>query len=345
MWTDVPVTVDRGDYPDAVTPWEDEDWRAAALGWAERELAALGLRVSGERAVRLRPWSVLVRLPVDGPVDGAVDGAGPVWFKANPPDSRFEASLGEALAAWVPEHVQGPLAVRADRGWALLPDGGPLFRELLDRGAADARDWENMLRQYAAVQRMLVPHVDAIEALGVPSGRTADLPALFDRLLDGNGVLGARGRAELRALRPRLVDWCAELAATGIPDSLDHSDLHDGQIFAREPLERFLFFDWGDASVAHPFTSLLVTSRIAARRFGADVLPRLRDAYLEPWTDTGLSAAELRRAVVLATRLGAVGRAAAWGRSFPGAGGGPDDSAEGAARWLREVFTEEPIHT
>ncbi|MGW0574614.1 aminoglycoside phosphotransferase family protein [Streptomyces sp. NPDC002920] len=328
MWTDVPVTVDRGDYPDAVTPWEDEGWRAEALGWAERELAALGLRVSGGPTVRLRPWSVLARLRVEGLESGSV------WFKSAPPDSRFEAGLAEALAGWVPEYVLRPLAVRPDRGWTLLPEGGPLFREALDHGTADARDWEEMLRQYAAMQRTLVPHADAMEALAVPSAR--DLPGLFDRLTTD---------AELQSLRPKLVDWCAELAAYGIPASLDHSDLHDGQVFMRASPKRFVFFDWGDASVAHPFSSLLVTGRIAARRFGADVLPRLRDAYLEPWTDLGLTTSELRRAVALATRLGALGRAAAWGRFVSGGRDGQGGSAEGAARWLRELFTEEPLYT
>lgn len=47
------------------------------------------------------------------------------------------------------------------------------------------------------------------------------------------------------------------------------------------------FFDWGDASVAHPFTSLLIALRAMADTFGLPpgdpVLRRFRDAYLEPW--------------------------------------------------------------
>lgn len=328
----MPVTVDRGRYQDVITPWEQSDWRDAALGWAERGLAAHGLRESGPRTVRLRPWSVLVRMPVEGHTA--------VWFKANPPASAFEAALTSALARWVPEHVLPPLAVDADRGWALLPDGGALFRHVLDRGPADPRAWEEPLRRYAHLQHALVPHVQEIERLGVPAARTVALPGIFDRVVAENTTLRRDDAERLRALRPRLVDWCAELAAVGVTDSLDHADLHEGQLFHPEP-GRYTFFDWGDATVSHPFCSFLVPARAAAARHGPEVLPRLRDAYLEPWTGHGRTTAELRRAVTLAWRLSALGRACAWGRLFPGA-----STAVGAvqsADCLLELFTEPPV--
>ena len=132
-------TVDRGRYTDAVTPWEQESWRTAALDWVEAGLAAHGLRMTGRPQVRLRPWSVLVRVPVAG--------RGAVWFKANPPASGFEGPLTAALARWVPEHVLEPLAVDADRGWSLLPDGGDLFRNVLEREHVEPRAREDLLRQ------------------------------------------------------------------------------------------------------------------------------------------------------------------------------------------------------
>ncbi|MFE7612362.1 phosphotransferase family protein [Streptomyces celluloflavus] len=328
--SEVSESVDRGRYPGTVTPWERARWRAAALGWAERELTAHGLRATGPRTVRVRPWSVLVRMSVEDHAD--------VWFKANPPASAFEAGLGEALARWVPGHVGRPLAVDAGRGWSLFPDGGPLFRDVLHRAPADPRAWEAPLRQYAELQRALLPYTGELAALGVPDARTAALPGIFDRLVGTNAALEPGDRTALRALRPRIADWCAELAGSGIADSLDHSDLHDGQVFAPEP-GRFTFFDWGDAAVAHPFGSLLVPARAARERYGPQVLPRLRDAYLEPWTGGGRTPAGLRRAVRLAARLGAIGRACSWGRLFPGAADtmGAVCEAE-SARWLRELL-------
>ncbi|WP_330461418.1 aminoglycoside phosphotransferase family protein [Streptomyces sp. NBC_00820] len=350
MSHDAALTVDRGQYPDTVTPWERESWRSAALGWVEDRLAGHGLRATGPLRVRLRPWSVLVRVPVAGreAVSTAgrntvpVAGRKAVWFKANPPDSRFEGPLTAALARWVPEHVLEPLAVDAGHGWSLLPDGGDLFRDVLERDSVGPGAWEDLLRRYASMQAALVPHAGEIEELGVQRLRTAELASSFDELLAGNPALDADQRARLDALRPRLVDWCAELAALGVPDSLDHADLHEGQLFNPEP-GRFTFFDWGDAVVSHPFCSLRVPALQAQERYGDAVLPRLRDAYLEPWTGPGRTAKELRRATSLAWRLGALGRARAWGRVFPGGGGDSSFGGSQSARSLLELCEGPPL--
>ncbi|MFJ2476707.1 aminoglycoside phosphotransferase family protein [Streptomyces sp. NPDC087659] len=332
---DPSVCVDRGQYQDAVTPWEQEAWRGAAVGWVEDALAAHGLRAAGRWTVRLRPWSVLLRVPVDG--------RDAVWFKANPPASAFEGALSARLARWVPEHVLEPLAVDPGRGWTLLPDGGELFRHVLEREAVEPRTWEEILRQYATMQRALIPHAREIEELGVPGARTAALPDLFDRLVAENTASRPDERRRLEGLRPLLVDWCAELAAVGVADSLDHSDLHDAQLFVPEP-GQFTFFDWGDAAVSHPFCSLLVPARRAVERYGHEVLPRLRDAYLEPWTGAGHTTADLRRAVRLAWRLSALGRACSWGRLFPSAASTPEGTGtEERVRWLMELFSDPPV--
>lgn len=327
------ITVDRGAYEHAATPWEQESWRASALGWVEERLAVRGLRSSGDLAVRLRPWSVLMRVPVEG--------RGAVWFKANPPAGAFEGPLTAALARWVPEHVLKPLAVDAGRAWVLLPDGGDLFRSVLSREVVEPSAWEGLLGQYARMQRALVPYAGEIERLGVPSARTADLPGVFDTLLAGSTAMAPAARARLERLRPRLADECAQLASLGIADSLDHADLHDGQLFRPAP-DRFTFFDWGDAAVSHPFCSLRIPAEKARERYGPGVLSRLLDAYLEPWTGAGRTLADLRRGARLAWRLSALSRAASWGRVFPGPSGtGP--VATQSAESLLELLNEPPF--
>ncbi|MFI8963002.1 aminoglycoside phosphotransferase family protein [Streptomyces sp. NPDC053493] len=329
--TDIPTLVDRGRFTHAVTPWEQDAWREAALGWAERGLARHGLRETGPREARIRPWSVIVRFRT-GP--GARDAA---WFKASAPDAGFEAALGGALADWVPEHVMTPLAVEPDRGWSLLPDGGPLFRDVLDTGGAGPEDWLTAVGQYARMQRALTPYTDRMTDLGVPSGRTRHLPEIFDGLVADNPTLAPDTRRALRAARPRLLDWCAELDAFGIPDSLDHCDLHDAQLLAPRP-GRFTFFDWGDAAVSHPFTSLLVPARAVLERHGPETVTAVRDGYLEPWHDLGIPLADLRRAATLAVRLASLGRAVSWFRLFPGTPA--DDCHEASAYWVEALFAE-----
>ncbi|MFJ3906362.1 phosphotransferase [Streptomyces sp. NPDC090025] len=327
--SDTVTDTDRGRFTAAVTPWEDPEWRAAALDWACAALERHGLREHGPRQARIRPWSVLVRFRT-GP-----DARDAVWFKASAPTAGFEAALGGALADWVPDHVMTPLAVDPERGWSLLPDGGPLLRRVLDAGEADRADWLSAVGQYARMQRALTPYTERMTALGVPGARTRELPEIFDGLVATNPTLAPDTRAALRARRPRLLDWCAELDASGVPDSLDHCDLHDGQVLAPAP-GRFTFFDWGDAAIAHPFASLLVPARDVRERYGPEAVTAVRDAYLEPWTDLGIPLPALRRAATLAVRLAAVSRAVSWFRLFPGTPA--DDCHESSAYWIEELF-------
>jgi aminoglycoside phosphotransferase (APT) family kinase protein len=113
----------------------------------------------------------------------------------------------------------------------------------------------------------------------------------------------------LARLVPSLERACDELASLGIEDTVQHDDLHHGNVLVRDG--RALVFDWGDACVSHPFLVLSVNLRFAADATGrADDDPRilaLRAAYLEAWTDRA-GAGELRRAADLACRIGQVSR-------------------------------------
>ena len=81
-------------------------------------------------------------------------------------------------------------------------------------------------------------------------------------------------------------------------------------VYARD--ERLRVLDWGDASVSHPFASLVVTFRFLEQRNGFPRgdpwFARLRDAYLEPW-GRGLTGA-----FALALRVGTFAHAFGWAR-------------------------------
>jgi aminoglycoside phosphotransferase (APT) family kinase protein len=136
-------------------------------------------------------------------------------------------------------------------------------------------------------------------------------------------------------------DAVGELAAIGIPATVQHDDLHGGNIVVGPDGERF--FDWGDAVVAHPFATLNVTFNSIAHHTGrtpADpAFVRLRDVYLEAWSDVA-SRDALVVASMLARDLGCIGRALAWERALrdldPGEMDGHGDAVAG---WLVE-FTE-----
>lgn len=82
---------------------------------------------------------------------------------------------------------------------------------------------------------------------------------------------------------PRVRDLCAELATHGVPETIQHDDLNDGQVFERDG--RYAVLDWGDACVAHPFFSLSVALEGVIAWGVGDVedsqnAQAFRDAYL-----------------------------------------------------------------
>jgi hypothetical protein len=277
-----------------IESWTDPAWLAAAHSWIAAAAAQAGQALAGPiEQIHLRPWSTVLRAPTT---------AGDWYFKAVAPLLAHEVGLTTALAGWAPAATLPPIAADAERGWLLLPDGGTRLREII-RADRDAAHWEAALPAYAAAQIALAAHVPAMLALGVPDRRPAALPGLYARLLAGLPALGvvseyALSAAELDQLAASsglLGELCARLAAGPIPASLNHGDLHDANIFIQAGRARF--FDWGDASLAHPFVSLrtvFVSVEIALDlpEGGAVDLP-LRDAYLAPWASFAPAAAVL----------------------------------------------------
>jgi hypothetical protein len=272
--------------------------------------------------------------------------AGTHWFKANAVGMAHEAALVEVLARRVPAQVLAPVAIDTEQGWLLLPDGGPTLRDV-EGSAADLTLWEQMLVEYAGFQRSLEPWVAELLAAGAPDGRPGQLPQVRAALLaDRELVLLGRPQglteqqhADLVAGAPAYALLCAELAAVGVPATLQHDDLHDHNVFVPvEPGGPLRIFDWGDAVVGHPFGTLLITLRVVSAGtglpYGAPELLRLRDAYLEAWTDEW-DRATLEESCRLALRVGGVLRADCCRRALLEAtAGGRAEFGDWVAHWL-----------
>jgi hypothetical protein len=147
----------------------------------------------------------------------------------------------------------------------------------------------------------------------------------------------------LRADSDRYASLCADLAAIGIPASVNHDDLHDNNVFVPAQADgHYQVFDWGDASVAHPFAVLLVALRVVAHLQnlgpGDPALLRLRDAYLEPWTGE-FDRASLVQATRLALRVGGVSRALSYRSALvEGTAADHDAYGDGVPQWLLELY-------
>jgi Phosphotransferase enzyme family len=138
-----------------------------------------------------------------------------------------------------------------------------------------------------------IPRVRELEALGCRRRR-------LDTLAEGIGLLSTDPAAlcpgqpeglsvpevaRLQACVPRLQGHCTQLAACGIPDTIEHGDLWPANFLVDQAT--CVLIDWEDAAIAHPFFSLaplrvgLSQSRSASPAF----LDRLEHAYLAAYAE------------------------------------------------------------
>lgn len=337
---------------DLVARWAGTAFQREAAAWADEVLGPRGLVRSGPLVPeKIRFWSAVFGVPLAGSPSGAGVGASGgrsrAWFKVGNPGQAFEGRLLQALGQVVPDRVVAPWAVDGERGWWLLPDGGPTL------DGSRPEDWVDLLGDVADLQRACGPHHDRFDmvpalsteaAAGWVDGtvdQLARLPAADPQHLDpararslvGGGPGGHDG---LRRFGERM----KVLAGTGLPQTLQPNDAHPrNAVGPSSPGAPARVFDLGDSVRSHPWAVLHTTVRLAARVPLTDRWPdtpltrRIVEAYLERWPEVDLGAGPgsgssgaggwpgagawpgdggLPEVLEAADRLGAVHRAASW---------------------------------
>ena len=244
------------------------------MRWREAEewIRAQAGPVRASELVHERSWSRVWRVQLD---------PGIAWFKVCAPVQGFEPRLtGELFGRW-PDRVSEVLALDDRRGWLLLADAGTVAREL----GNPPEVWLAALPRYAELQRGEAEHAADHAQHCVPDLRLATWPARYEELLRHQLPLELQEVRQLAEFQPKFGELCGELAAHQLPDTIQHDDLHQNNLFVNGNQLRVL--DWGDSSISQPFISLVVTFRFLEEFNGLSPrdsgFARLRDAYLEPW--------------------------------------------------------------
>jgi hypothetical protein len=310
-------------------PWADPAWFPAAEAWLKSTVDATGGALTGA-VEQHKVWelSCVLRAPTT---------RGDVYLKATIDSPLFvaEAVVTALLAELFPEHVPTPLAVDRERGWIATPDFGP---EVGWEAPVPVR--EEALRQYAELQKASVRHVDALLAAGCVDRRPAwlagQLPTWFAEDMTRHWAPPELARG-LAAATPRLVELCRELAGSALPETLLHGDMHMANA-ARRPGGGYLFFDWTDAGVGHPFIDMIAI----AQEDDEASRDALRETYLTQWADVA-SRTELDRAWAVAEVLAHANQAISYmsiGLSLcTDESGAPHPLfASYTGRWLRTVL-------
>ena len=298
--------------------WKDPDWQKEAHDWIRAEAERKSIQLTGEiEQPHVYHWSTVMRVPTS---------SGLIFFKATAGETIHEIALTQKMTGWLPDCLPELIAVDARRGWMLMRDGGEQLRASV-RPAKDTKPWKPVIKKYAELQIGLAEYVSEILALGIPDHRLAALPSLYAQLLtdmeilriDQEKGLTSDEFQQLKEWLPRFEQICMDLAAYGIPESVNHGDFHDGNVLLKE--ERITFFDWGDADVTHPFVSLRtlwVSIEIALELDDYAFTPEMADLldhYLEPF-ERFASRDELYKAYALSKPVASVVKALAWHQSI-----------------------------
>ena len=278
----------------SVLPWSRPGWHARACAWIERSVRDRGAPV----AIRqLRNWasSCVLRVHV---------GATTAYFKALPPEGP-EFAVTRWLANAFPDAVASLVGADSRRRWLLLETC--TGRNLESLGDIDA--WCTAAERYGRLQVDCIGRVAALRRIGVPQRALAALPSAVAALAADENLLRANGAgldsteiAQFRAAAAKLDARCAELAASGVPDSLEHGDLWPGNVFVDGGSSAVI--DWEDAAIAQPFLSLapLIVGLGNAGIASAANVERVEHAYLRAF-EAIVAPPRLRRALALAAPL------------------------------------------
>ncbi|MGC4044623.1 MAG: aminoglycoside phosphotransferase family protein [Armatimonas sp.] len=294
-------------------PWTQPDWQEEAHAWIRTEMERLHLPISGPiEQPHILPWSTVMHFR---------SGEETLYFKATAEYEGYETAVTAALSRWQPGYGPEVLAVDTERSWMLMRDIGVTLRAVLKENP-DPRHWTTILTQYARQQQESLPKTAEFLNLGVPDRRLARLPSLLTEfladseaiLLDQPGGMNSAEREQFYAFVPRFARLCERLAVLGIPETLDHNDLHANNVFVSAD-GRYTVGDWGDCCVTHPFSVLTVVILSVGKNLGwaedGPEVAALRADYLAEW-ETVASREAIQEAARLIPWVGLLNRALTW---------------------------------
>jgi hypothetical protein len=257
--------------------WYLPGWRTEVEAWVDGVIAGRGyLRRGAPEATKIWMLSAVLRFPVER--DGV---ATDLWFKATCEGFRREPALTRAAADLDPDLAPRIVGVDARRAWLLMeplpadqderPDRAPVVARSLARLQLEARGTNDLLLAAGAPDRGL-------------DGTLAGLHTCVHDSVERE-LMGAELRREAVDSEEWLGDRLRELWAWGLPDTINHGDLHLGNVAWDG--DRPVFYDWTDTCVSHPFFDARHLADSAAENVEEDEREAVRaavwEAYAGPW--------------------------------------------------------------
>lgn len=275
-----PTAVLAQKIPQLEIPWAIHGWFDAVEVWIKKELKSQGLMAIAPMEV-VKNWAlaIILRIPTTG---------GMIYFKASSPLFTQEAALTGILAAKSPHHLPEVLAINPEKSWLLM-------RELKGKILASQEDifyWEAALHEWAKFQISAIENRADFLASGWEDLGIENLSKTLDKLLSSSinsswnhgQKLPSPEFWQLLPFVPKLQQVLKQLRELNIPDTLVHGDLSPCNIYICH--QGFVYFDWSDTCIAHPFFDLIRFLYDIAQDLPhvAEARSLIRHAYLTPWT-------------------------------------------------------------
>ncbi len=255
--------------------WWNPGWQKKTTDWIDDVLARKGTRRTGPARLT-RGWyrSALLKVPAEGET---------LFLKAVPEYEPDEAALAVLLSAWMPEAF--PKIVESVPRMLLMHEvpGQHLAPE------SNLADWLSAVRAFALLQIASLQQQESWKQQRMAyfplQWYEQALQKVHDQapyLLKGSpDALTDDELHMLQAAAPVWIRRLQEMAAHGIPDALEHGDLHVFNLRCHG--QKTVFFDLTDVCISHPFFCRALTAYSGDLPALAGVQQNLRDAYLQPW--------------------------------------------------------------
>jgi len=240
-WSDA-IAVDTA----TLQPWERAGWFGEARQWIESRLDEAHYRPIGqiEQVKGAWGWSSILQVETD---------RGPVYFKADyarpPKEVEVILKLAERWPGCVPDFI----AVDIDRNWMLMPDFGGTRMDGLDPAS-----YGDAVSRFAQIQRSTAAHIDSWRSLGCPDMTPESLSVLARQLVaDKTALCEVKGGLtldeweQLYRSMPAIEAILNRLAASTVPSVVSSEDFRAGNVMQRA--DGYVFFDWGNTVITHPF--------------------------------------------------------------------------------------------
>ena len=277
-------------------PFLKPGWLRALCGWIGQQIEPLAIRLTGQfRQLTANPSFSLIRFETTGPA---------VWFKAVGKPNSHEFTIVTSLTTLLPPFLPRLVAVHPLwNAWLMTEAEG-----VSPTAGSDFSTWKTIGARLGELQIASLRETPRLMAADCRDVRVSSLLnsadeffATMDKLMKQQtktppSILTS---GELLALNKRIKKTLSDLAASGIPDALNHLDLNPGNIFVSG--DRCTFIDWAEAAVGHPFLTFqyLLEHLIRLRPDHAYRLEELASPYTSQW-ETFASPSAVSQSLLLA---------------------------------------------